>query len=420
MERAKDLLAGLPAPRSLDRTARAMKTFTKWHGLRGTRVALVTSGGTRAPLEACSVRFLDNFSSGFRGAASTEKFLSSGYAVIFLHRLGSLVPFSRHFAGLDLLDYMEFDEEGEKQKGNVRKGQSGGVGSLGLGSEEDGMDYIFTEELREWADAGEAENEMTICQECEVTEIGPSPRIGKTIRAERLPRLEWVLRKRREAHNLRTLLCVPFCTVYEYLHLLRAASLALEPLGPSAILFLAAAVSDFHQPPDTMPQHKIHSLGKPLELTLSPIPKLLSPLASFWVPAAFIVAFKLESEPEQLESRATAGLARLAPSLQRAVAVVANLLTERRKRLLVLVSRGGDQKVEGQLVECSSEGKGSEAQRVVQETAGGRQKSTREGEAKVGPIERVWLGLSESEKTESLEIEDKLVEFLINIHNTMQ
>eukprot|EP00965_Chrysotila_dentata_P180710 5964983-Pleurochrysis_carterae.AAC.2 len=34
------------------------------------RVALVTSGGTTAPLEARTVRFIDNFSSGNRGAAS--------------------------------------------------------------------------------------------------------------------------------------------------------------------------------------------------------------------------------------------------------------------------------------------------------------------------------------------------------------
>uniref|UniRef100_A0A8C4QZ99 Phosphopantothenoylcysteine synthetase n=1 Tax=Eptatretus burgeri TaxID=7764 RepID=A0A8C4QZ99_EPTBU len=414
MEQAEDLLAGLPVPQSLDRTARAMRAFTKWHSLRGTRVALVTSGGTRTPLEACSVRFLDNFSSGLRGAASTEKFLSFGYAVIFLHRLDSLAPFSRHFAGLDLLDYVEFDEGGEKQQGNVKKKLSVGAGRLGLGSEEDGMDYIFTEELREWAAAEEIEKKTAICQELEVTEIGTA----MTIRAERLPRLEWVLRKRREAHDRRSLLCVPFCTVYEYLHLLRAASLTLEPLGPSAILFLAAAVSDFHQLPDTMPQHKIHSLGKPLELILSPIPKLLSRLASAWVPTAFIVAFKLESKPEQLEIQAAAGLARLAPSLRRPVAVVANLLTERRKRLLVLVSRG-DQKSKKR-VECSNEGKDSEGQCIVQETEVGRQKSTREEGVNVGPFERVWLELSENEKKASLEIEDKLVEFLINIHNTMQ
>ena len=36
------------------------------------RIAVVTSGGTTVPLEKRCVRFLDNFSSGNRGAVSTE------------------------------------------------------------------------------------------------------------------------------------------------------------------------------------------------------------------------------------------------------------------------------------------------------------------------------------------------------------
>ena len=35
-------------------------------------VVLVTSGGTAVPLEHQTVRFLDNFSTGSRGALSTE------------------------------------------------------------------------------------------------------------------------------------------------------------------------------------------------------------------------------------------------------------------------------------------------------------------------------------------------------------
>lgn len=37
-----------------------------------TRVVCVTSGGTTVPLEKRCVRYIDNFSSGHRGAASTE------------------------------------------------------------------------------------------------------------------------------------------------------------------------------------------------------------------------------------------------------------------------------------------------------------------------------------------------------------
>ncbi len=67
---------------------------------------MVTSGGTTVPFEKNTVRFLDNFSQGTRGAASAEKFLEEeeeassereegAYAVVFLHRQGSLRPFRR-------------------------------------------------------------------------------------------------------------------------------------------------------------------------------------------------------------------------------------------------------------------------------------------------------------------------------------
>lgn len=57
-------------------------------------LAVVTSGGTKVPLEVNMVRFIDNFSRGERAAASAERFLERGYSVIFLHRDGSMMPFT--------------------------------------------------------------------------------------------------------------------------------------------------------------------------------------------------------------------------------------------------------------------------------------------------------------------------------------
>ena len=51
-----------------------------------TRIAVVTSGGTAVPLEHHTVRYVDNFSSGRRGAKSAEEFLGAGYAVVFITR----------------------------------------------------------------------------------------------------------------------------------------------------------------------------------------------------------------------------------------------------------------------------------------------------------------------------------------------
>ena len=59
------------------------------------KIVCVTSGGTTVPLERNTVRFIDNFSTGNRGAACAEKLLKKGYAVIFLHRANSAFPFAR-------------------------------------------------------------------------------------------------------------------------------------------------------------------------------------------------------------------------------------------------------------------------------------------------------------------------------------
>lgn len=70
------------------------------------------SGGTTVPLEHNTVRFVDNFSAGTRGAASAEYFLEHGYTVIFMHRLKSLEPFTRHFSGQKFMDMLELHDRG--------------------------------------------------------------------------------------------------------------------------------------------------------------------------------------------------------------------------------------------------------------------------------------------------------------------
>lgn len=56
--------------------------------------------GTTVPLEQRCVRFLDNFSAGNRGASSAEHFLEQGYAVVFLHRANSQLPFEARCTGM--------------------------------------------------------------------------------------------------------------------------------------------------------------------------------------------------------------------------------------------------------------------------------------------------------------------------------
>jgi phosphopantothenate-cysteine ligase len=72
-----------------------LHNFVTRHTAHHTPIALVTSGGTTAPLERECVRYLDNFSTGTRGACAVEELLKRGYAVIHLQRTGSASPFGR-------------------------------------------------------------------------------------------------------------------------------------------------------------------------------------------------------------------------------------------------------------------------------------------------------------------------------------
>lgn len=150
-----------------------MAEFAVHHAESGRRVVLITSGGTKVPLESRTVRFLDNFSSGRRGASSAEYFIDSGYAVIFLHRHRSLYPYSRMFSTMNMLDALTF-ASGEGASGSSR-------------------DVVINQQV--------------------------------------LPNIAKVLKRYQEATGSRLLLPIEFSTLSEYLHLLKAAAQALSTIG---------------------------------------------------------------------------------------------------------------------------------------------------------------------------------------------
>lgn len=57
------------------------------------KIILITSGGCSIRLEKNTVRMIENFSTGTRGALSAEEFLKHNYNVIFFHRDKSNLPF---------------------------------------------------------------------------------------------------------------------------------------------------------------------------------------------------------------------------------------------------------------------------------------------------------------------------------------
>ena len=308
-----------PPPKALPQHTAAAEAFIRQHAASGRRVVLITSGGTTVPLEKNTVRFIDNFSAGTRGATSAEYFLEAGYAVIFLHRQFSLLPYSRHYSHSTdcFLDFLH-----EAPEGNV---------------------------------------------------VANPAHQAKMLR---------VLRKYSAAKSQNTLLMLPFVTITDYLHELRAVAQLMRPLGPDGLLYLAAAVSDFFVPPDRMAEHKIQSTdatdalkqkkqqeqqqqqqqppprqqgpttitqeqrgnnngeeeafdnfdsspavprSKRLIIDLDPVPKFLKNLVDGWAPEGMIVSFKLETDPAILVHKASYSLDRYQHHL-----VVGNLLTTRK------------------------------------------------------------------------------------------
>jgi phosphopantothenate-cysteine ligase len=192
-----DLVAEFPRPAGAARWAEVMARFAARLGSQGRRVVLVTSGGTKVPLEARPVRFLDNFSSGRRGATSAEAFLAAGYGVLFLYRARSAFPFAHRFPPQTWLSALR--PSGPAQSG-----------LLSLEAEE-----------------------------------------------KALPGFAAALRSYQEAAAAGTFLAVEFTTLADYLHLLQAAAQALNPLGacprsPSVSwrqsISLCPATSPFHVP----------------------------------------------------------------------------------------------------------------------------------------------------------------------------
>jgi phosphopantothenate-cysteine ligase len=292
-----DYFANEPQPKDLKTNTTLAREFITRHADEGRRVVLVTSGGTTVPLEQQTVRYIDNFSAGTRGATSAEYFLQNGYAVIFLHRQFSLLPYSRHYSH-NTRSFLDFMKE---ENGKVMV-------------EEQHQDQMLR-----------------------------------------------VLRQYTEVKRENRLLILSYMTITEYLWNLREVAQLMRPLGPKAIFYLAAAVSDFFVPQDRMVEHKIQSNeefhqgaggagggntkppaarteGKSLIIDLEPVPKFLKQLVDGWAPDAMIVSFKLETDPSLLVTKAKYALNKYSHHL-----VIGNLLATR-KWEVVFVSIFDDEK----------------------------------------------------------------------------
>lgn len=135
----------------------------------------------------------------------------------------------------------------------------------------------------------------------------------------------------RQALSSDSLLMVDFTTLSDYLHLLQASAHHLGRCKERAMLYLAAAVSDFYIPETKMSPHKIQSSNGPLQLSLQIVPKFLQPLVKSFVPRALVVSFKLETDPNLLLVKSKKALETYNHQV-----VVGNILETRKKEVLIV------------------------------------------------------------------------------------
>lgn len=255
------------------------------HSLGRTKIVLVTSGGTTVPLENNTVRFVDNFSAGTRGAVSAEEFLKNGYSVIFLHREFSFTPFNRLFQksnhNRSFLDY--FNENGN-------------------------LDPDFKESI--------LKNKILY---------------------------DNYLRKERK------LLVLPFTTVNQYIWSLRSIAHLMNYDGCLFYLAAAVSDffipqsrlpkhkiqsrdygTSTNDPESTIAKSSstTTSDGR-LVINMDPVPKFLRRLVDSWAPKAMLVSFKLETDESILLTKATQSLDRYKHQL-----VIGNLLQTRNKEVV--------------------------------------------------------------------------------------
>jgi phosphopantothenate---cysteine ligase (ATP) len=314
-------------------------------------VALVSSGGTAADLERNPVRSLENFSTGYRGAVAVEEFLRRGYAVIHLQRTGSASPFARVVC--DVLSSLAPVQQANHGLSLASLGKLMAVGAYDVTADND------PEACADDYDAGEDIVRAVLAADTWLTDdpsssiVKPSSQInadGTTVAKtdpnairlrqmiEKSPRVRQALRERSDALATNRLLTIPFRTVEEYIRNLQLATKCLHDCHALALVFLAAAVSDYYIPFLERPEHKLQSrdggerpeIGGILTLRLHPVPKVISNLRKEWAPDAFCVVFKLETDSTILRRKVEQTVDRYGCHL-----VVGNLLDSRHQKVWV-------------------------------------------------------------------------------------
>jgi len=308
--------------KEVDALRSQLEAFVVRHAAHHRPVALVTSGGTVADLEKNSVRCLDNFSTGLRGSISCEEFLKRGYAVVHLWREGSASPYARVLSQCLCMKQanhgLTFDSLGYLFAGNDTD------------HEEDMVKAVLEESSDPWLTEGKPSATSTTNVTAQQVDDGS---LTLHRRLAHSSRLQKALRERATVLQEGRLLTIPFRSVEQYLAKLQLCAESLHHCNSLALVYLAAAVSDFYVPSSEKSEHKIQSGSAQdgLVLKLSPVPKVMGLLRETWARDAFVVSFKLETDTTILRKKADAAVQKYNINM-----VIGNILETRHERVWVL------------------------------------------------------------------------------------
>jgi phosphopantothenate---cysteine ligase (ATP) len=318
-----DFTTALSEPQILDLKQQLERFIVHQHEVCLRPICLVSSGGTAVDLEVNSVRCLDNFSTGLRGAISVEEFLKRGYSVIHLQREGSASPFARvlsQYLGLKQSNYGLTTESLGKLFSLT------GDSLTGEESDDAIMQTVLDQDKDPWMTNVEKNQRVNVStHDSDTISLCRGVLNSFTLRK--------ALKEQSDAMREGRLLTVQFRTVEEYLLKLKTCAQTLSITQSLAMFFLAAAVSDFYIPNTDKSLHKIQTESSADEITLNlkPVPKVLGDLRRSWAPDAFVVSFKLETDIDILRQKSMRSVEKYGCHL-----VIGNLLQSRHDKVWIL------------------------------------------------------------------------------------
>ena len=302
---------------SQDSSSTSLQNFILLHSSHNRPIVLVTSGGTQTQLEKNAVRYIDNFSTGYRGSISTEHFLQKGYAVLHLWRQGSSSPFTH----------------------TLNK-------KLGLKYNE-AFNYSCMDLLLDLS----RDDNQDDANDVDYPRLHPRLVYDAEIRK--------MIRERNRVYDSGLLHTIPFVTIDEYLEKLQCCCESLQNYGPMVLIYLAAAVSDYWIPPDQRSTHKISTVNESLTLNLQPVPKKIRCIRDTWCPKAFVISFKLETDEAILDTKAYNAILKYGSHC-----VIANLLHTRHDVVYIITPNSQTEKKYSKLEIHNKETKSMEEQLV--------------------------------------------------------